>query len=105
MRVRILALASVAAVLCAGTASAATVTVTSQEDDGPGTLAQAILDAGAGDTIEIPPGKYLLKNGDTLVEQQNVLRGAGVGRTNVEPSGGGDALDQISYSGITILPA
>jgi hypothetical protein len=105
MRLRILALAIVAALLCASTASAATLTVTSQEEDGPGTLAQTILDAGAGDIIRIPPGEYLLKNGDTLVEQQNILRGAGVELTRVEPSGGGDALNQISYSGLTILPA
>jgi hypothetical protein len=105
MRLRILALALVAALLCSGTALADTLTVTSQEDDGPGTLAQTILDAGAGDTIQIPPGRYLLKNGDTLVEQQNVLRGAGVDSTFVIPSGGGDALNQISYSGITIEPA
>jgi hypothetical protein len=105
MRLRILALALLGALLCAGSADADTLTVTSQEDDGPGTLAQTILDAGAGDTIELPPGQYLLKNGDTLVEQQNILRGAGAERTSVEPSGGGDALNQISYSGITILPA
>jgi hypothetical protein len=105
VRIRALALALAAALLCCGTAFADTLTVTSQEDDGPGTLAQTILDAGAGDTIRIPPGTYLLANGDTLIEQQNVLRGAGVTRTTVIPSGGGDALDQISYSGLTVGPA
>lgn len=90
--------------LCAS-ALADTVTVTSQADSGPGSLGQTILDAGAGDTIVIPPGTYLLTNGDTLVEQQNILRGAGVGETTIIPSGGGDALDQITYSGLTIAPA
>jgi hypothetical protein len=105
MRLRILALALLAALLCSGTAFADTLTVTSEADDGPGTLAQTILDAGAGDTIEIPPGEYLLKNGDTLVEQQNILRGAGVEQTTLIPSGGGAALNQISYSGLTVGPA
>ena len=91
--------------LLAASASAATLHVTNQNDDGPGSLSQTILDAGAGDTIEIPPGEYLLQNGDTLVEQQNILRGAGVDQTTVIPSGGGDALNQITYSGLTVGPA
>jgi hypothetical protein len=99
------ALAVVAAVTLAGPAGAATLKVTSQADSGPGSLGQTILDAGAGDTIEIPPGTYLLTNGDTLIEQQNVLRGAGTNRTTIVPSGGGGALDQITYSGLTVAPA
>jgi hypothetical protein len=105
MRLRVFAIALAAALLSCGTAFADTLTVTSQEDEGPGTLAQTILDAGAGDEIRIPPGTYLLANGNTLIDQQNILRGAGVERTTVIPSGGGDALDQISYSGLTVGPA
>lgn len=101
------ALAAVAALALglAATAGAATVRVTSEADSGPGSLGQAILDAGTGDTIAIPPGTYLLTNGDTLVAQQNVLRGAGAGQTTIVPSGGGAALDQVSYSGLTVAPA
>jgi hypothetical protein len=104
VRLRILALALVASLVCCATASAATLRVTSEEE-GPGSLGQTILEAGPGDTIEIPPGTYLLENGDTLVAQQNILRGAGVQQTHVIPSGGGDALNQISYSGLTVEPA
>ncbi len=96
---------ALAALALAPVASAETLRVTSEAEEGDGTLAQTILDAGAGDTIVIPPGTYLLANGDTLVEQQNVLRGAGAGETTVVPSGGGDALDQITYSGISVAPA
>jgi hypothetical protein len=89
----------------AAPASADTLQVTSEADDGPGSLGQTILEAGPGDTIEVPAGKYLLTNGDTLIEQHNVLRGAGVHETTIVPSGGGDALDQIKYSDLTVAPA
>ncbi len=105
MRTRlVIACAAALLALCAP-AAADTLRVTSEADEGPGSLGQAILDAGAGDTIEIPAGTYLLTNGDTLIEQHNVLRGAGVNRTTIVPSGGGDALDQITYSGLTVAPA
>ena len=92
----------VALAIAIAPAGAETVTVTSSADTGPGSLAEVILEAGPGDEIEIPPGEYLLSNGDTLVEQSNVLRGAGVDRTTVTPSGGGDVFSQISYSGLTV---
>lgn len=98
-------LAAFAVVGCAPPALAATLEVTSEAEDGPGSLGETILEAGAGDTIEIPAGDYLLTNGDTLIEQRNILRGAGEDVTSVTPSGGGDALDQVSYSGFTVAPA
>jgi hypothetical protein len=100
-----LALATLAALALASPAAAETLAVTTETPEGPGSLAETILEAGPGDTIEIPPGQYLLANGDTLIEQQNVLRGAGVERTTVVPSGGGEALSQVSYSGLTVAPA
>ena len=105
MRLRLAALALVALLALAGVARAATLEVTSEAEEGPGSLGETILEAGPGDTIEIPPGTYLLTNGDTLIEQGNVLRGAGVGQTTIVPSGGGDALDQITYSGLSVAPA
>lgn len=86
-------------------AGADTLRVSSEAESGPGSLGQTILDAGFGDTIEIPAGRYLLTNGDTLIEQQNVLEGAGATQTTIVPSGGGAALDQVAYSQITIAPA
>ena len=105
MRPRIVAIVLAAVgLLCASPASADTLRVTS-EGEGPGSLGQTILEAGPGDTIEIPPGEFLLENGDTMTAQHNILRGAGVERTTVIPSGGGEALNQISYSGLTVGPA
>ena len=97
--------AALALALAAAPAPAATLEVTTTAEEGPGSLGETILEAGPGDTIAIPAGEYLLVNGDTLVEQQNVLRGAGVERTTVTPSGGGEAFSQIEYSGLTVAPA
>lgn len=99
------AVALLAALVLASPAAADTLEVTSTADEGPGSLGQTILEAGPKDTIEIPPGEYLLVNGDTLIEQQNVLRGAGEGETTVIPSGGGEALAEITYSGLSVAPA
>ena len=79
--------------------------IANTSDSGSGSLRNALATANPGDTIEIPAGTYLLTNGDTLIEQGNVLRGAGVGQTTIVPSGGGDALDQITYSGLSVAPA
>ena len=69
--------AALLAALLAAPASAATVQVTSEADRGPGSLGETILEAGPGDTIAVPPGTYLLRNGDTLLAQHNIIRGAG----------------------------
>jgi len=103
MTARLAATAAALAFLAIPASAAAdTLTVRTEAETGPGSLGETILEAGPGDTIVLPPGEYLLTNGDTLVEQQNVLRGAGEGETTVVPTGGGDALEQISYSGITV---
>lgn len=103
---RLAALAPAALILAAiafsSAAAAETLRVETEAETGPGSLGETILEAGPGDTIVIPEGEYLLTNGDTLVEQQNVLRGAGEGETTIVPSGGGEALEQITNSGLTV---
>jgi len=98
---RVGVLAVVVGLVAAGSASGATLEVTTEAEDGPGSLAQTILEAGPGDTIEVPAGEYLLKNGNTLTEQQNVIEGAGVGITTIVPSGGGEAV----VEGVNVLDA
>jgi hypothetical protein len=78
-----------------------TLEVTSESETGTGSLGTTILEAGPGDTIKIPPGEYPLTNGDTLVEQGNRLVGAGEDETTIIPTGGGEALDQVTLSGVT----
>jgi hypothetical protein len=80
------------ALLVAAPASAATLHVTSTEQGGPGSLGETILEAGPGDTIVVGPGKYPLTNGDVLLAQDNIIRGAGAGVTFIVPTGGGEAV-------------
>ena len=67
-----LALAAVLALLRARRGAATLAGRQPRPTSGPGSLGETILEAGPGDTIEIPPGTYLLTNGDTLVAQQNI---------------------------------
>jgi hypothetical protein len=57
----VVALVGLTAVMATG-ASAATITVTTTRDSGPGSLRQAISDATGGDTIAIPSGVYMLSS-------------------------------------------
>ncbi|MGH2955023.1 MAG: DUF2304 family protein [Solirubrobacterales bacterium] len=86
-------LALAAALVLAGPASAETIPVTTEDEAGPGSLGDAILRSDPGDTIRIPPGEYLLTNGEVLEANDLRLVGAGTERTTVIPSGGGEALD------------
>ena len=105
MRVRIGAVVGTVIALVAigpSVAAADILRVESEAESGPGSLGETILEAGPGDTIVIPPGEYPLTNGDTLVEQQNVLRGSGEGETTIVPTGGGEALAEVTYSRLTV---
>lgn len=105
MRLRLFALALAAGLLLAAPASGATLRVTSSAESGEGSLGQTILDAGSGDTIEVPPGRYPLTEGDTLLAQGNVIQGAGQDVTTIVPTGGGSAVDESNVVDATIAPA
>jgi hypothetical protein len=102
---RALTLAVALVLLAAATAHAATLHVTTDAETGPGSLGQTILEAGPGDTIEIPAGTYYLTEGDTLIAQGNILHGAGDGQTTIVPTGGGEALTSANVVDATIAPA
>jgi hypothetical protein len=102
---RVLTLAVALALIVATTAFADTLHVTTDAETGPGSLGQTILEAGPGDTIEIPAGTYYLTEGDTLIAQGNVLHGAGEGQTTIVPTGGGEALTSANVVDATISPA
>lgn len=104
-RVPLAVLAALAVLLTAATAWGATVRVTNENEDGPGSLSETILDAGYRDTIVVPPGTYPLSNGDTLLDQQNIIRGAGEGETTIIPTGGGGAVSAANVVDATIGPA
>lgn len=101
---RVGALAAIALWAClAPAAPAAEIQVT----PGPATLGDAILLAEPGDTIVLPPGEYLLTEGEVLEEKDLTLVGAGEDETTVIPSGGGDALDDpgVTTVDLTAGPA
>ena len=99
---RTLAAALIGSLVLAAAASAATLEVQNENESGPGSLGQTILDAGSGDTIELGPGTYPLTEGDTLLAQENILRGAGVGVTTIVPTGGGEAVSSANVENATI---
>jgi hypothetical protein len=84
----------VAALMLAAPASAATLHVENENESGAGSLGETITEAGLGDTIVVPPGHYPLTHGDTLLDQENTIRGAGAGITFIEPTGGGEAVTE-----------
>jgi hypothetical protein len=99
---RALAAALLGSLVLAGGAAAATFEVENENESGPGSLGQTILDAGVGDTIELGPGTYPLTEGETLIAQDNTLHGAGVGVTTIVPTGGGEAVSSANVVDATI---
>jgi hypothetical protein len=102
---RLLALTAVVLFSLVQAASAATLEVTSEAETGPGSLGDTILQAGPGDTIEIPAGTYPLTEGETLTAQGNILHGAGEGVTTIVPTGGGEAVSSENVVDATIADA
>ena len=97
-----LALGAVLALPAAATA--ATLQVTNENESGDGSLGEAILDSDPGDTIAIPPGHYLFTNGDEAIANNLTLVGAGANRTTIVPSGGGEAIRDLTVRGATVTP-
>ncbi len=103
---RTLAAITLAVALAAPTgALGETIRVTTEAETGPGSLGETILDAGSGDTIVLGPGRYPLTEGETLLAQHNLIRGAGADRTSIVPTGGGEAVSEANVEEATILPA
>ncbi|MDQ3572840.1 MAG: DUF2304 domain-containing protein [Actinomycetota bacterium] len=66
-------------------------------------LEEAIVLAEPGDVIVLPPGEFVLTEGEALEEKDLTLRGAGAERTVVIPSGGGEALEDPGVTkGLTV---
>ncbi len=103
MRRRLLTVACVLALTAAQGAAAAEIEVAG---GGP-SLGEAILLAEPGDTIVLPPGRFVLTQGEVLEEKDLTLRGAGETETTVIPGGGGEALEDpgVSYEELRVGPA
>jgi hypothetical protein len=81
----ILAIAVLLALAAAGPAAAATVSNTN--DSGPGSLRQAIAEAGEGETISVPAGTYSLSSEPLEVKKSLTLAGAGSSATIIRSVG------------------
>jgi hypothetical protein len=74
-----------------GRAGVNTIIVANQDDAGPGSLRQALLDAGSGDTIVVPKGTYTLTSGFLTVDTHLTIDGAGARKTIID----GDREDRV----------
>lgn len=90
-------------------AAAKTITVTSKQDTGPGTIRQALLDAAPGDTIFIPAGTYQVTSAGLPVTKSVTLRGAYTRTTILQADGNNRVFDvaagptnDVTIEGVTI---
>ena len=83
---RSLSLAIAALLLIAAPAQAAP-TVSNTSDSGPGSLRQAIVEAGPGETITVPSGTYSLSTGPLRIEKSLTVTGKGSSDTIVRSVG------------------
>ena len=108
-------LACVFAALSLNTTSvrAATITVTNENDSGPGSLRQAILNASSGDTVTFAPNvtTVTLTSGELVIDKNLTITGPGANRLTVQVDGSlisarvfniSSSTVTVSISGITI---
>jgi hypothetical protein len=100
-------LAVALAVLPASQAQA-TITVANNNDSGAGSLRQAIVDAGPGETIVLPSDTYTLTSGELAIATSLTISGHGSGDTIVRASGAfrifhvTGASNVVTIAGVTI---
>lgn len=88
--------------------ASATITVANQNDSGAGSLRQAILDAGAGESIVVPAGDYALTSGELAIAKALVISGHDAADTTIRSTGAfrvfhtSGASSEITISGLTI---
>lgn len=105
---RIVGLGLAVLAIAAPSAFGKTITVTSKQDSGPGTIRQALLDADPGDTIAVPPGTYQVTSAGLLVSKSVTVRGAAARTTILQADGNNRVFDvaagtnQVTIEGVTI---
>lgn len=84
------------------------ITVANTNDEGPGSLRQAIADAPPGETISVPAGNYALTGAELAINKSLSIAGAGTGDTVVRSTGAFRVFmvtgveSQVTLSGMTI---
>lgn len=97
---------AMAALACPAGASA-TIHVTNTNDSGPGSLRQAIADAGFEETIDVPAGTITLTTGELVINRNVTIAGAGPARTILSAGNSGRVLlvlgaSRFGLSGVTV---
>jgi hypothetical protein len=94
--------------LATSPALAGTIPVTTTADSGPGSLRQALVVAGTGDTVTVPAGTYVLTTGALVVKAGVTVQGAGARATTVsgnhasevfQATGAGVILEDLAVTG------
>lgn len=102
-----MALAMTLCLILAATAQA-TITVANNNDAGPGSLRQAIVDAGPGETIVVPADIYTLTSTELTIAKSLTIAGDGAGDTIVRAGGAfrvvnvSGAGNEVTIGGVTI---
>ena len=101
-----LVVALVSAALLAPAAAHAAPPVTNTNDSGPGSLRDAIGQAGGGETVSVPAGTYTLTSGQLVVNKTLTIAGAGARSTIITAGGSSRVLQAtgtpVTVSGVTI---
>lgn len=61
-----------------------TITVTTTADGVPGSLRASIAEARPGDTVAVPPGTYVLTQGELKIKKPLIVAGAGAAQTTID---------------------
>lgn len=88
----------------AGSASAATITVSNTNDSGAGSLRQAIAGASSGDTIVVPASAahYAVTSAPLTVNKSLTISGGGTASTVLDAMGGAHRVFEITVGTVTI---
>jgi hypothetical protein len=94
--------------VASGPALANTITVTSTNDAGAGSLRQAIIDVTPGGTIVVPSGSYGVASGELAISKSLTISGAGAASTIISNVGSSRVFhttgsgNAITISGVTV---
>jgi hypothetical protein len=83
-------------------ASQAAIIVANNNDEGPGSLRQAIIDAPPAETIVVPAGDYALTSGELVITKSLTIQGAGARSTILDGSGAQRVLHVYSPAAVRL---
>lgn len=90
--------------ITASPALAGTITVANTNDSGPGSLRQAIMEAGSGDTIVLPASAshYAVTSAELKIAKSLTITGAGARSTTIDAMGSAHRVLEVTAGTVTI---